>query len=74
MGKCVFCKGDMVDDITNYVVNDSNGYVAVENVPCKKCTQCGEIEFDGDVVAKLENISDNGRAIKKEISVYSYVA
>ena len=55
---CVFCGGDICKDIV-MVVNERKGKVfIIENVPAGVCTQCGEREYDADVVSKLETIID----------------
>ena len=44
--KCLACQNDrMIDATTTYFVNLQDCYVIIENVPCKKCTQCGEEVF-----------------------------
>ncbi|MBP5449340.1 MAG: YgiT-type zinc finger protein [Spirochaetales bacterium] len=63
--KCLSCKNDsIIDSTTSYFAHLANGYVIIENVPCKKCTQCGEeffptsvMERIDEIIAKIENIS-----------------
>ena len=57
--RCLACKSDtMVDATTTYFAQVSSGYVIIENVPCKKCTQCGEEFFSASVVECIEQILD----------------
>ena len=63
---CVFCGGDICKDIV-MVVNERKGKVfIIENVPVGVCTQCGEREYDADVVSKLETIMTKRKSIKME--------
>jgi len=48
----------MVDATTTYFAQVSSGYVIIENVPCKKCTQCGEKFFSASVVECIEQVLD----------------
>ena len=50
--RCLACKSDTMVDAT------TTGYVIIENVPCKKCTQCGEEFFSASVVECIEQILD----------------
>ena len=55
--KCLACKNEMmIDTTTTYFVNLQDYYVIVENVPCKKCTQCGEEVFSLSVMERIDEI------------------
>lgn len=55
--KCMSCKSDsMVDSKTIYFAQLNNCYVIIENVPCKKCDQCGEEFFTVSVMEKIDTI------------------
>lgn len=70
---CFFCKGDMKESTTNYFVTLNNGsMLIVKNVPCLKCTQCGEISYNGEVAAQLEKIVDSMEKALTEIAVVNY--
>ncbi|MBR3543625.1 MAG: YgiT-type zinc finger protein [Treponema sp.] len=44
--KCLACKNDtLIDSKTSYFVNLQNCCLIIENVHCKKCSQCGEEVF-----------------------------
>ncbi|MCL2171564.1 MAG: YgiT-type zinc finger protein [Defluviitaleaceae bacterium] len=51
---CIFCKGKLHRDMTDYVESDKNLVVLVRGVPCEKCQQCGEVYFDHSTVLMLE--------------------
>ncbi len=46
----------MIDAATTYFVNLQDCYVIIENVPCKKCTQCGEEVFFMGVMERIDEI------------------
>lgn len=55
--KCLACQNDrMIDATTTYFVNLQDCYVIIENVPCKKCTQCGEEVFSRGVMERIDEI------------------
>lgn len=73
MKTCFFCKGNMKEDKTVHVVELQNGcIIVVKNVPCLKCTQCGETWLSGTVVAQIETIVDTLENALTEIAVVDY--
>ena len=69
---CFLCKGKLTESTTTYMADLGNIIVIVKNVPCHKCTQCGEESFSGTVVAQLERIIDQLRNTLTEIAVVNY--
>ncbi|MCD8023865.1 MAG: type II toxin-antitoxin system MqsA family antitoxin [Lachnospiraceae bacterium] len=69
---CFYCKGDVVSDITTYMTNYNDCYIIIKNVPCNKCTQCGEEYISGDVLLKIEGIIKNVKSLLTEIAVIDY--
>ena len=70
---CFLCKGDMQDSTTLHTVQLSNGSILViKNVPCKKCTQCGEVWISGQTAKKLEEIADMVSNTLSEITLIDY--
>jgi YgiT-type zinc finger domain-containing protein len=69
---CFLCKGKLQDSTTTYMADLGNIIVIVKNVPCHKCSQCGEESFSGTVVAQLERIIDQLRGTLTEIAVVNY--
>ena len=63
---CVFCGGDICKDIVTVVKERKGKVFIIENVPAGVCTQCGEREYDADVVSKLETIIKEQKTIKRE--------
>ena len=42
---CFSCKGSLQESTTTYMTEYNGCYIIIKNVPCRKCTQCGE-EWD----------------------------
>lgn len=40
----------------------NNCYIIIKNVPCTKCTQCGEVCLNGIAVQKIEEIIERLKA------------
>ncbi len=70
---CLVCKnGTMIDSFETYFAKLKTGYVIIENVPCKKCMQCGEILFSASVIEKIENLLENLEKISSKIFIFDY--
>lgn len=74
MDKCFFCKGNMVDGFNNYMVDFDGHFIIIKNVPCHKCSQCGEVSYSGDVVEKIEKIISKLKDALTEIAVVDFAA
>lgn len=71
--QCLSCKdGTMVDSTTTYFARLTNCYVIIENVPCKKCTQCGEEYFTASVMEKIDDMLDQVEHISSKIFILDY--
>ncbi len=66
---CVFCGGSLKNDVTDYVEKIDNYIVVIKNVPCEKCSQCGEEYFSNKVAKKIEFILNGIQKISSEITV-----
>jgi len=66
------CKGDLVKTTTTYMTESNGCYVIIKNVPCKKCTQCGEEYLNGVTLQKIENILKMVENALTEIAVVDY--
>ena len=51
---CVFCKGKVKQDVTDFIESNAHHVIIVKDVPCEKCKQCGETYFDNGIVQALE--------------------
>lgn len=67
------CKyGEMKEATTTYFSRLNNCYVIIENVPCLKCSQCGE-EFLNIIVAeRIDDILNRVEKIASKIFILDY--
>ena len=72
MRKCFYCKGNMLDDFSNYMVDLDGRFIIVRNVPYHKCSQCGEVSCSGEVVARLEEIVAKLKEALTEVTIVEY--
>lgn len=47
-------------------------YIIIKNVPCTKCTQCGEEYLNGVTLQKIESILTRLKNMLTEIAVIDY--
>lgn len=69
---CFLCKGNVEKAITSYMTEYNGCYIIIKNVPCTKCTQCGEEYLNGVTLAKIEAILDRLKNVLTEIAVVDY--
>ena len=70
---CLVCKGGkMIESFESYFAKLKGGYLIVENVPCWKCTQCGEILFSMSVLERIEELIVVYENISDKVSVIDY--
>ena len=70
--KCFFCTGTMVDGLTTDMTDLGSCVIIIRNVPCHKCTQCGEVSYTLDVSERLEQIVDSLRDSVTEVAILKY--
>ena len=69
---CFMCKGNVTKNTTSYMTECNDCYIIIKNVPCTKCTQCGEEYLNGVTLKKIENILEKLKDILTEIAVVDY--
>lgn len=74
MDECFFCRGNMQDDFSNYMADLNGRFVIIKNVPCHKCSQCGEVSYSGEVTEKIERIIEKLKNALTEIAVVDFAA
>ena len=73
--KCLACKNDaMIDSTTTYFVHLPNCYIIIENVPCKKCPQCGEEVFSMSVLERIDEIVASVSQFASKVCIMEYQA
>lgn len=74
METCFFCKGKLKEDYSNYMADLNGHFIIIKNVPCHKCSQCGEVSFGGTTVAKIEEIISKLNITLTEVAIVDFVA
>ena len=71
--KCWTChRADVEDSLTTYYAKTDNCYVIIENVPCRKCTECGAIEYSLNVLEKVEKIVKAVEKMAAKVMILDY--
>jgi YgiT-type zinc finger domain-containing protein len=53
MDKCVFCGGEVREELVAFVYDDEDRYFFVEHVPAEVCSKCGERNYSPEVTDEL---------------------
>ena len=69
---CFTCKGYMEKSLTTYMTEYNGCFLIIKNVPCSKCTQCGEEYLNGVTLQKIEAIFENFKTMVTEIAIVDY--
>ncbi len=69
---CFYCKGDMQESTTTHFVDLKKCIVIIKNVPCMRCTQCGEAVYTDEVAERLDEIVEAVSKLMTEIAVVEY--
>jgi YgiT-type zinc finger domain-containing protein len=72
MKTCFFCKGDMLESTTTHVVELNNKVLIIKNVPCLKCSQCGEVTYNFKTAKRLEEIVNAVKGSLSELEILNY--
>ena len=69
---CFTCKGNIEKTTTTYMAEYDGCYIIIKNVPCSKCTQCGEEYLNGITLQKIEAILAKLKDTLTEFAVVDY--
>lgn len=69
---CFTCKGDVEKSKTTYMTEYNGCFLIIKNVPCSKCTQCGEEYLNGATLQKIEVILERLKSMLTEIAIIDY--
>jgi YgiT-type zinc finger domain-containing protein len=69
---CFSCKGDLEKSTTTYMTEYNECFIIIKNVPCTKCTQCGEVYLNGVTLEKIEAILDKVKSVLTEIAIVDF--
>lgn len=66
------CGANAEKGYTTVVTDLGKCLLIVRNVPCYKCTECNETIYTGDVLKRLEELSEQTKRLTQEISIINY--
>ena len=70
---CLVCKsGTMKPATDSYFARVNGGYVIIENVPCYKCEQSGEIVYAASVMEKIDDLLEHLEKVASKIFIVDY--
>lgn len=70
---CLVCRGGiMIEGFDTYFAKLDDGYLIVENVPCFKCDQCGEVLYSMSVVERIEKLIADYKKVRSKIFIVDY--
>ncbi len=70
--KCLKCGKDAYKSTTTEAIELGFGVLVIRNIPCYKCSECDEILYTGDVVQKIEQITEKVKELMQELTVVDY--
>ena len=70
--KCMRCGRDAFKSTTTEAIELGFGVLVIRNIPCYKCNECDEIFYTGDVVQKIEEITETVKHVMQELTVIDY--
>lgn len=70
--KCMKCGSSAFKSTTSEAIEMEFGLLVIRNIPCYKCEECDEIFYTGDVVQKIEEITETVKQVMQELTVIDY--
>jgi YgiT-type zinc finger domain-containing protein len=70
--KCMKCGREAYKSTTSEAIEMEFGLLVIRNIPCYKCEECDEIFYTGDVVQKLEEITEKVKLLMQEFTIVDY--
>ena len=71
--RCLCCKANaMEESVSVYFARLRNGYAIIENVPCVKCAQCGEVLYAADTLEKIDILLEKAENVASKLFIMDY--
>ena len=70
--KCMKCGREVYNSTTSEAIEMQFGLLVIRNIPCCKCKECDEIFYTGDVVQKIEEITEHVKKLMQDITIIDY--
>ena len=68
--KCARCGREAFEDTTTEAAELRNGgLLVIRHIPCYRCGYCGEVMYTGDVVQRMESLTERAETLGQEITV-----
>ena len=70
--KCMKCGKEIFKSITTEAIELGFGVLVIRNIPCYKCTECDEIFYTGDIIQKIDEITERVKLLAQEVTVVDF--
>lgn len=70
--KCMKCGKNALQSTTSEAIEMDFGLLVIRNIPCYKCEECDEIFYTGDVVQKIEEITEPVKQFMQEVTIIDF--
>ena len=70
--KCMKCGRDAFASTTCEAIEMGFGLLVIRNIPCYKCEECDEVFYTGDVVQKIEEITERVKQLMQELTIIDF--
>ena len=70
--KCSRCGKEAFKSTTTEAIELGFGILVIRNIPCYKCHECDEIFYTGDVVRRIELITEKVKNLAQELVVIDF--
>ena len=71
---CFFCKGNCEESTVTHMIDLGRCILIVKNVPCRHCTQCGEVTLSSDTIEELDRLGASFQNAMTEVAVINFSA
>ncbi len=73
MTRCFYCKGEIKESLTKFVVDLGDCVLVIKDVPGLVCCQCGEVSYSNDVAQQIEKIAETVRnSFMSEVAIVEF--
>lgn len=70
--RCMRCGKESYKSFTTEAIEMEFGLLVIRNIPCYKCNECDDIFYTGDVVLKIEKITEEVKKLSQEVTIIDY--
>ncbi len=70
--KCMKCGKEAMESTTSEAIEMEFGLLVIRNIPCYKCSECDEIFYTGDVVKRIEEITEQVKRMAQEVTIVDF--